>query len=97
MQQERLIPLVDEGLGNTVIRHDDRYRLNFAVIDSDLRAPHSAVHDAGYLPQLKAEPPPRLAAGWEWPWLTSAREALRRDNLDLRAALATRSAADPEP
>ncbi|MEU4626871.1 hypothetical protein AB0G04_43710, partial [Actinoplanes sp. NPDC023801] len=26
-----------------------------------------------------------LAAGWNWPWLAAAREALRRDMLDAQA------------
>jgi DNA-binding SARP family transcriptional activator len=81
-----------------VKRHDTRYQLNTAAIDTDLRQWRNAVAAAG----STIETSPRvqacrtivnlyageLAAGLDWPWLTPIREALRRDVLDAYTVLA---------
>ncbi|MGS2619783.1 AfsR/SARP family transcriptional regulator [Micromonospora sp. LZ34] len=89
--------------GLTVIDHtDDRYRLNPALVDTDLWRFHAAVQHAAtavtnttiaWQAVIDAYPGD-LAAGREWPWLDPIREATRRHVIDAHVALA---AAVPDP
>lgn len=81
-----------------VKRHDTRYQLNTAAIDTDLRQWRNAVAAAGSTIETTARVQAcrtivnlyagEFAAGLNWPWLTPVREALRRDVLDAYTVLA---------
>jgi DNA-binding SARP family transcriptional activator len=81
-----------------VNRHDTRYQLNTAAIDTDLRQWRNAVAAAGSTIETTARVQEcrtivnlyagEFAAGLDWPWLTPVREALRRDVLDAYTVLA---------
>jgi two-component SAPR family response regulator len=90
-------------LANPIIRHDERYRLNPDMIETDLHRLRSAITAAatavtghqrqdaaqGIIDAYRGE----LAAGYSWPWLHPVREALRRDLID--ACLQLAAAAPP--
>ncbi|MGA5304584.1 AfsR/SARP family transcriptional regulator [Nucisporomicrobium flavum] len=84
--------------GDPVIRHGDTYLLSSEAIDTDLREWRNAVRiaAAALSPTSRADACERvvqlylgeLAAGQQWPWITAAREAARRDALDACVELA---------
>jgi hypothetical protein len=93
--RKQLRPLLGD---NPVIRRDDRYHLNPNAISTDahdLRANARAAAD--HRSSANQGPVPELAAGWTWTWLTAAREALRRDSMDLQAAPDDGSRTPPRP
>lgn len=82
---------------NPVNRHDTRYQLNTAAIDTDLWQWRTAVAAAGCAIETAARIQAchavvrrytgEFAAGQDWPWLTPVREALRRDVIDAYVVL----------
>jgi DNA-binding SARP family transcriptional activator len=99
--RKQLHPLLGD---DPISRHDDRYHLNHAAIDTDLaavRAATSAVTHAATAGQRRAACQTLvdayrgdLAAGHPWPWLQPLREALRRDVLDAYQHLAATATPD---
>ncbi|MET0494323.1 MAG: hypothetical protein ABW000_14445 [Actinoplanes sp.] len=90
-------------LAEPVLRRDERYLLNPDAIVTDLHPLRQAItlaataltteqrHTA--LETITAGYRGELAAGFAWPWLHTAREALRRDVIDAHLLLA--ESADP--
>jgi DNA-binding SARP family transcriptional activator len=97
----QLHPLLGE---EPVTRHEDRYRLNTHAIGTDLRPWTAAVtaltHAVGTTAQQNACRSildlyrGHLADGRTWPWLTPAREQIRRTVIDACSTLAEH--ADPD-
>ncbi len=95
--RRQLQPLV----GDPVSRREGRYHLNTEVIGTDLgewqtevsRTAHafSVSSRANACQRMTQLYQGDLAAGQIWPWITTAREALRRDALDACIYLAERS------
>jgi DNA-binding SARP family transcriptional activator len=96
--RHQLQPLLDDP----VIRHDDRYQLNTSTIDTDLRHLRRAItaaataatpdHQRAAVAAILEAYPGDLAAGFSWPWLHLAREALRREVIDAYLQLAASAA-----
>jgi hypothetical protein len=96
--RKQLRPLLGD---NPVIRLDDRYHLNRNAINPDVQdlwatTRGTADNSPAALPRQPHEPC-ELAAGWTWPWLTAAREALRRDIMDANTEPGDTSTARPRP
>jgi DNA-binding SARP family transcriptional activator len=98
--RKQLHPLLGD---EPVTRHEDRYQLNTRAIGTDLQPWTAAVaaltHAVGTTAQQNAcrgivEYRGHLAAGRTWPWLTPAREQIRRTVIDACTSLAEH--ADPD-
>jgi hypothetical protein len=97
--RKQLRPLLDD---DPVIRLDDRYHLNHNAISTDVHDLRHATRAAaenrpGTIQQSPPRTTPELAAGWTWPWLTAAREALHRDSLDTYASSVGQAPPPPHP
>jgi DNA-binding SARP family transcriptional activator len=98
--RQQLQPLFDDP----VVRRDDRYQLNTEIIDTDLRHLRQAItaattavtpdHQRTAVTALLETYPGDLAAGFTWPWLNPAREALRREVIDAYLQLAAAAPAE---
>jgi DNA-binding SARP family transcriptional activator len=97
--REQLRPMLPEP----VLRRDERYLLKPGTIVTDLHPLRQAITRAATaltteqrhtaLETITAGYRGELAAGFAWPWLHTAREALRRDVIDAHLLLA--ESADP--
>ena len=87
--RRQLHPLIE---ADPITRTGEHYTLNRQAVDTDLQTWRTAVHTAANAATTEAKLHAHrslinqyrgdLAAGHHWPWLTPAREALRRDVID---------------
>ena len=112
--RQQLHPLAHE----VIIRREDRYQLNPDTIDTDIRrlrrtitataTAMTAEQQQTAVQHIASAHHGELAAGFSWPWLHPAREALRRDVIDAYLHVAAsapaaqavdlvRAAADVDP
>ncbi|WP_157441524.1 AfsR/SARP family transcriptional regulator [Actinoplanes awajinensis] len=90
-----------QQIGDPVIRRGDHYRLNITAVSSDLQQWRATAAEArtALNETARADACKRLleiykgelAATYPWPWINTAREAMRRDALDACITLADSS------